>query len=286
MVQTREIFAKIKAIGETKKITKAMQMVAASKMKMAEQRMASARPYYQRLLEVINHVAESEDTGSHPFLKAVVSDADAGYIVVSSDRGLCGGLNINLFKTFIEHVSADTQEGHFFAAAIGTKAVDFLKRIDSSIISVVKSIGDKPMVADFSGLISAMIESYMTGKISSLYVCYNKFVNNIEYKPTIVQILPIKPAEIPVSKHSWDYLYEPSPGPLLNMLMQRYVDAMVYQAVLENIASEQSARMIAMKNATDNAAELIEEFKLIYNKARQASITQELMEIISGANAV
>jgi F-type H+-transporting ATPase subunit gamma len=286
MASTKEIRTKIKSIGNTRKITKAMEMVAASKMRRAQDRMLASQPYAQRIRAVIGHLAHARPEYEPVFLRTRAAHR-VGYIIVSSDRGLCGGLNNNLFKVMLESmVSWKNKNVEIDLCLIGQKAEGFFKRLGGNIVSHVNHLGDSPQISDLIGSVKTMLDAYTEGTIDRLFIVSNKFINTMTQEPTVQQLLPFPPAEEMVREFQWDYLYEPDPHYLLDLLSMRYVEAQVYQSVVENIACEQAARMVAMKAASDNAQDLIGELKLIYNKARQAAITQELSEIISGAAAV
>ncbi|CCQ11316.1 ATP synthase gamma chain [Pseudoalteromonas luteoviolacea B = ATCC 29581] len=286
MASGKEIKSKIGSIKNTQKITSAMEMVAASKMKKAQERVAQSRPYADAIRKVIGHVAQANLELRHPYLE----DRDVkrvGYIVVSTDRGLCGGLNGNEFKRVVKEVKAWKEKGvDAEFAAIGGKASGFFKRFGGTLLAKTAGVGEAPSVQDVIGPVKVMLEAYLEGKIDRLYVVYNKFVNTMKQEPTIDQLLPLPKAKKQISSHSWDYLYEPNPESILEVLMVRFIESQVYQGVVENVASEQAARMVAMKAATDNAGNLIDELQLKYNKARQAAITQEISEIVAGSAAV
>ena len=286
MAGGKEIKGKIGSIKNTQKITSAMEMVAASKMKKAQDRMASSRPYADNMRSVIGHLANANLEYRHPYLEE--RDVKAvGYIVISTDRGLCGGLNTNEFKAVVKDAKAWQQKGaqvHF--AALGSKACSFFNRFGGKVLAAESGIGDAPSVKDVIGLVRVMLSAFDNGEIDRLYLVYNNFVNTMTQAPVISQLLPLPKSDDKAYKHRWDYLYEPDPKPILDMLLVRYVESQVYQGVVENAASEQAARMVAMKAATDNAGNLIDELQLIYNKARQAAITQEISEIVGGAAAV
>ncbi len=287
MSNAKEIRTQIKSIQNTKKITKAMEMVAASKMRKAQTHMEESRPYAHKIKMVAADIARANTEIDHPFLSADKHEK-IGYIVVSSDRGLCGGLNINVFKALIQDMQAQEKQGReVVVATYGGKATKFLSAIGCKLIASKTNYGDKPSLVDLIGPIRIMIEAYNKGDIDHLYLVSNEFVNTMTQQPTISQLLPVpeKLSEIE-RQHSWDYLYEPEAGELLNEILLRYIEAQIKSAVSENIACEMAARMIAMKSATDNAGNLIDEKQLQYNKARQASITQELSEIVAGAAAV
>lgn len=286
MSGAKEIKGKIGSIKNTQKITNAMEMVAASKMKKAQDRMASSRPYAKTMRKVIGHIARGSLEFRHPYLEEREVKR-VGYVVISSDRGLCGGLNANEFKAV-----AKDAEKYFKAevevdfAAIGTKAIGFFNRFGGKVVAANSGLGDAPSVQDVVGSVRVMLDAYNEGKIDRLFVVYNKFVNTMTQEPTIDQLLPLPKSEDEDMSGNWDYIYEPDPKVLLDALLVRYVESQVYQGVVENSASEQAARMVAMKAATDNAGDLINDLQLVYNKARQAAITQEISEICAGSAAV
>ena len=287
MAGAKEIRTKIRSIQNTQKITSAMEMVAASKMRRAQERMRAARPYAESIRRVIAHLWHANLEYKHPY--AVERETSAvGYIVVSTDRGLCGGLNINLFRSALNSIS--DWEGNGVSAEfaiIGNKGLGFFRRLGANILCQASHLGDAPQIVELIGAVKVMLDAYEEEKIDRLYLLSNRFVNTMTQSSLIDQILPIKVDE-PDQKlsHHWDYLYEPESHEVVDALMKRYLESIVYQAVIENIACEQSARMVAMKAATDNAGDLIDELNLIYNKARQAAITQEISEIVGGAAAV
>lgn len=289
MAGAKEIRSKIGSVHNTQKITKAMEMVAASKMRKSQERMAASRPYAETMRKVIGHIALGNLEYKHPYL----DERDVkrvGYLVVSTDRGLCGGLNINLFKKLLADMKAWSDKGvESELAIIGSKGLSFFSSVGGNVIAQVTGMGDKPALSDLIGPVKVMLQAYEEGRIDKLYIVSNKFINTMSQSPQIVQLLPLPPADEndgAVKKSTWDYLYEPDPKALLDTLLHRYVESQVYQGVVENLASEQAARMVAMKAATDNGGNLIKELQLVYNKARQASITQELTEIVGGASAV
>ncbi|MEN5017514.1 F0F1 ATP synthase subunit gamma [Erwinia sp. Eh17-17] len=289
MAGAKEIRSKIGSVQNTQKITKAMEMVAASKMRKSQERMAASRPYAETMRKVIGHIALGNLEYKHPYL----SDRDVkrvGYLVVSTDRGLCGGLNINLFKKVLADMKAWADKGvESDMAIIGSKGLSFFSSVGGNVVAQVTGMGDKPALSDLIGPVKVMLQAYDEGRLDKLFIVSNKFINTMSQTPQIVQLLPLPPAddaEGVVKKSTWDYLYEPDPKALLDTLLRRYVESQVYQGVVENLASEQAARMVAMKAATDNGGNLIKELQLVYNKARQASITQELTEIVGGASAV
>jgi len=288
MAGGKEIKSKIASVKNTQKITSAMEMVAASKMRRAQERMAASRPYATNMRSVIGHIAEGSLEYRHPYME----ERDVkrvGYIVISSDRGLCGGLNINLFKqTMKDAAQWSTKGAEIEFALIGTKAVTFFNSFgNGNVVAQTSGLGDKPSLKELIGSVQVMLNAYDEGKLDRLYVVYNKFVNTMIQTPAIDQLLPLPKQEAESEKsHHWDYLYEPDAKELLDTLLVRYVESQVYQGVVENVACEMAARMVAMKSATDNASDMIDDLQLVYNKARQASITQELGEIVAGAAAV
>lgn len=291
MSGAKEIRVKIKSIQSTQKITSAMEMVAASKMRKAQQRMLASRPYADRIRTVIEHLAYSHSEYRHPFLVPREEKA-AGIIVVSSDRGLCGGLNANLFRAILrEHDRFEKSDISTTYCTIGSKAEHYFKRLNVPLMATTSRLGDTPEVSDVIGAVGVMLKAFGKGEIDSIYIAYNQFINTMTQKPAVRKILPIAPdseffKDAPSKTHYWDYLYEPDAKELLDALLTRFIEAQVYHAVVENFACEQSSRMIAMKSASENASELIDNLQLVYNKARQAAITQELSEIVGGAAAV
>ena len=288
MAGAKEIRNKIGSVKSTQKITKAMEMVAASKMRRSQDAMEASRPYAETMRKVIGHVANANLEYRHPYL-AEREAKRVGYIIVSTDRGLCGGLNINVFKKAVTDMQAWKAKGaEIELAVIGSKATAFFNNSGAKVVAQVSGLGDAPSLEDLIGSVGVMLKKYDEGELDRLYVVYNEFVNTMVQQPTIDQLLPLPKSESEEMQrpHSWDYIYEPEPKPLLDTLLVRYVESQVYQGVVENLACEQAARMIAMKAATDNATNLIEDLELVYNKARQAAITQELSEIVSGAAAV
>jgi len=287
MAGAKEIRTKIKSIQNTQKITKAMEMVAASKMRKSQDRMNAARPYSDKIYNVVAHLAHASTEYNHPFL-VEREPKRVGYLIVSSDRGLCGGLNTNLFRVAINDMEKRQKEGaEISLSIIGSKALAFFKRFGLKIVSEVSHIGDTPSLVDLIGSVKVMLDAYEDGELDRVDFVVNQFVNTMTQKPTVFQLLPLVPAEDDALKQKhWDYLYEPDAKEALTMILTRYIEAFVYRGVVENIACEQAARMVAMKSATDNAGNLIDELQLIYNKARQAAITQEISEIVGGAAAV
>ena len=288
MASGKEVRTKIKSIQNTQKITKAMEMVAASKMRKAQDRMAASRPYSDKMRQVIHHLAFAHTEYKHPYLLERNEVKRVGYIIISTDRGLCGGLNTNEFKAVLKSVIEWSEQGvEVDYCTIGTKAAGFFKRMKGDIVSQAGHLGDAPTVNDLIGSVKVMLDAYNEGKIDRLYIAYNEFVNTMTQEPRVNQLLPVVSIkEEDELKHHWDYIYEPDAKDVLDGLMVRYIESLVYQGVTENIACEMAARMIAMKAATDNAGELINDLQLVYNKARQAAITQEISEIVSGAAAV
>ena len=291
MASLKEIRAKVASIKSTQKITRAMQMVAASKMRRAQERMQLGRPYADSMRRVVSHLVKASPDYKHPYLVSRAVNR-VGYIVVSSDRGLAGGLNINLFKKLMQHVKQQkSQSVETRFAVIGQKGVSFFKTFGGTVIAAETHYGDNPSFEQLSVPVQVMLDAYNRGEIDEIYMVYNEFVNAMTQNPSVQRLVPIA-AESLVDEtmenreHSWDYIYEPTTKELLDGLMGRYVESIVYQGVVENIASEQSARMVAMKAATDNAGNLINELQLVYNKLRQAAITREISEIVGGAAAV
>jgi F-type H+-transporting ATPase subunit gamma len=287
MAGAKEVRTKIKSIKNTQKITKAMEMVAASKMRKSQDRMNAARPYSDKIYNVVAHLANASTEYNHPFL-VEREPKRIGYVIVSSDRGLCGGLNVNLFRAAIEDMDKWQKNGaEISLSIIGSKALAFFRRFGVKIVSEVSHIGDAPSLVDLIGSIKVMLDAYETGELDRLYFVVNRFVNTMTQQPAVFQLLPVIPDEDDTLKQQhWDYLYEPDAKKALTLLLTRYIEAIVYRGVVENIACEQAARMVAMKSATDNAGDIIDELQLIYNKARQAAITQEISEIVAGAAAV
>ncbi|MCR3755932.1 MAG: ATP synthase F1 complex subunit gamma [Sodalis sp. Psp] len=288
MAGSKEIRSKIVSVQNTQKITKAMEMVAASKMRKTQERMASSRPYAETMRKVISHLALGNLEYKHPYLEER-DVKHVGYLVISTDRGLVGSLNSNLFKELLADMKEwNGKQVKTELVLIGSKAVSFFNWVGNKVVAQVTGMGDNPMLSELIGPVKVMLQAYDEGRLSKLYVVSNKLVNTMSQVPQIMQILPLLPAEKSdlLETKSWDYLYEPDPKTLLDTLLRRYVESQVYQGVVENLASEQAARMVAMKTATDSSSSLIKELQLIYNKARQTSITQELTEIISGTAAI
>jgi F-type H+-transporting ATPase subunit gamma len=286
MAVGKEIKTKIASVQNTQKITNAMEMVAASKMRKAQEGMAASRPYATNIRNVIGHIALGNLEYRHPYMEEREVKR-VGYIVVSTDRGLCGGLNINLFKQVLADAAKwQNQEAEVEFAVVGSKATSFFNNMGAKVTAQTSGLGDSPSLTDLVGSVQVMLKAYDDGEIDRLYVVYNKFVNTMTQEPTIDQLLPLPKSDDEEIQHRWDYIYEPDANVLLDQLLVRYVESQVYQGVVENLACEQAARMVAMKAATDNAGDLIDDLQLVYNKARQASITQELGEIVAGAAAV
>lgn len=287
MAAGKEIRNKIKSIQNTQKITRAMEMVAASKMRKAQDRMAAARPYADKIHNVVGHLAHAHPEYKHTYIK----DREVkrvGFIIVSSDRGLCGGLNSNLFRRCVQVMKEWDEKGvEVDLCTVGQKSVAFFKRMGANIVAQATHIGDKPRIEDLIGTVKVMLDAFTSAGIDRLYLVFNDFVNTMTQRPRIEQLLPIHSEQIEKQlKHHWDYIYEPEAKDVLEALLTRYIESLVYRGVVENFACEMAARMVAMKSASDNAGDLIAELQLAYNKARQAAITQELSEIVAGAAAV
>ena len=288
MAGAKEIRSKIASIKSTQKITSAMEKVAVSKMRKAQMRMAASRPYAERIREVIGHLADANPEYRHPFMVERPVKR-VGYIVVSTDRGLCGGLNINLFKALIKHMKEwHDQKVEADLCVIGNKGASFFRSFGGNVVAAIGNLGEAPSINDLIGNVKVMLDAFHAGRIDRLYLVSNKFINTMTQKPNIDQLLPLASLDAGETprKGLWDYLYEPDAQQLLDALLVRFIESQVYQGVVENGAAEQAARMIAMKSATDNAGELISDLQLVYNKARQAAITQEISEIVGGAAAV
>lgn len=292
MASLKEIRAKVTSIKSTQKITRAMQMVAASKMRRAQDRMELGRPYADSMRRVISHLVNASSDYKHPYMVSRAVNK-VGYIVITSDRGLAGGLNINLFKALTQNIqSYEGQSVQAEFAVIGSKGVSFFKNFGGRVTSAVTDYGDNPTFEQLNAPVQAMLDDYANGKLDRIYVVYNQFINAMTQKPTVTQLVPLPEnafggEESAIQTElSWDYIYEPDIKTLIDGLLGRYIESIVYQAVMENIASEQSSRMVAMKAATDNAGELINDLQLVYNKLRQAAITREISEIVGGAAAV
>ena len=286
MAAGKEIRTKISSIQSTQKITSAMEMVAASKMRKAQDRMQLGKPYARRMRSVVGHIANAAPEYQHMYMQTREVKR-VGYIIVSTDRGLCGGLNVNLFKAAIKSMKEWNEQGvEIDLSLVGAKAIAFFNSYGANVVAAIRDLGEAPAVADLIGGVKAMLDAYESGKIDRLFLVSNEFVNTMTQSPTVEQLLPLQAEASDEMQHHWDYIYEPDARELLEGLLTRYIESQVYQSVVENGACEQAARMLAMKNATDNAGDLIDDLQLIYNKARQAAITQELSEIVSGAAAV
>ena len=287
MAGGREIRTQIKSVQNTRKVTGALEMVSASKIRRAQDLMRASRPYARMMRQVIGHVAKANTEYKHPFLVEREQVKRVGFIVISTDRGLCGGLNSNLFRKLLAEIRQLQQQGvEIDVVAIGAKAVGFFKRLKVNLVGSVTHLGEQPRVEQLVGVIKVVLDAYTAGNIDRLHLAYNDFINTMTQKPTIDQLLPLPPADDIASTHNWDYLYEPDPVEILDHVLTRYIESLVYQGSLENLASEHAARMVAMKSASDNATKLIDTLTLVYNKARQAAITQEISEIVGGAAAV
>jgi F-type H+-transporting ATPase subunit gamma len=289
MAGTKEIRTKIKSVQNTRKITKAMEMVAASKMRKAQLRMRAARPYGEKIRNIAANLAHANPEYKPGFLKVHQNTGKVGMIVVTTDKGLCGGLNTNVLRMVLAKVKElQGQNTTIMATAIGNKGFSFLNRIGVNPVSHVVQIGDAPRLDKLIGPVKVMLDAYNEGKLDTVYLFYTKFLNTMKQEPTVEQLLPLSKARMQAdsTSHSWDYLYEPDPQVVIDELLMRYVEALIFQAVAENVASEQSARMVAMKAASDNAKSVIDDLQLTYNKARQAAITKELSEIVGGAAAI
>ncbi|WP_196139810.1 F0F1 ATP synthase subunit gamma [Aliikangiella sp. G2MR2-5] len=286
MAVGKEIRTKIGSIKNTQKITSAMEMVAASKMRKAQDRMEATKPYAEKIRSVIGHLAMGNTEYRHPYI--IEREVKrVGFIVVSTDRGLCGGLNTNLFKNALQSMKDwQDKEVEIDLCLIGSKAGAFFNRFGGNVVAKTTNLGDQPTVADLIGTVKVMLDSFDEGRIDRLYLVHNEFVNTMTQEPRVHQLLPVEKQEEDELKHHWDYIYEPDAKELLDVLLVRYIESQVYQGVVDNIACEQASRMVAMKAATDNAGDIIDDLQLIYNKARQAAITQEISEIIGGAAAV
>jgi len=292
MAAGKEIRGKIKSVENTKKITKAMEMVAASKMRKAQDRMRAARPFSEKVRNIATNLGQANPEYVHPFMKAVDSK-EVGFIVVTTDKGLCGGLNTNVLRAVTQKIRDLQGQGvRTRAVAIGNKGLGFLNRVGADVVANVTQLGDTPHMDKLIGPVKVLLDAYVNGELGAVYLCYTRFINTMKQEPMVEQLLPLskeamsQQTEQSVAAHGWDYIYEPDAQTVIDDLLVRYVEALVYQAVAENMASEQSARMVAMKAATDNAGNVISELKLVYNKTRQAAITKELSEIVAGAAAV
>lgn len=296
MAVGKEIRGKIKSVENTKKITKAMEMVAASKMRKAQERMRAARPYADKVRNITAHLGEANPEYKSPYMRDVLKAGGGtkavGFIVVTTDKGLCGGLNTNVLRAVTTKMKeVQSGGGTIQVVAIGNKGLGFMNRIGASVVSHAVQLGDAPQLDKLIGPVKVMLDAFVSGKLDAVYLCYTKFINTMKQEPMVEPLLPLSAARLEQSaaeksQYGWDYIYEPDAPTVIDELLTRYIEALVFQAVAENMASEQSARMVAMKAATDNAGSLINELKLIYNKTRQAAITKELSEIVGGAAAV
>lgn len=305
MANGKEIRSQISSIKNTQKITRAMEMVAASKMRKAQERMGASRPYAEKMINVVRHLSQAHTEYKHPYL----IDREAkrvGYIIISSDKGLCGGLNTNVFKETVKNMKDwHEQDVEIDVSVIGTKASGFFKRIGGNVVSHAEHLGDEPSLESLIGSVKVMLDAFNEGRIDRLFIVFNKFINTMTQEPIVAQMLPIGASQAEATAkrkikyheisdddsrvnitHHWDYLYEPDAETVIDALLMRYIESLVYQGVVENMACEMAARMIAMKSATDNAGDMIDDLQLVYNKSRQAAITQELSEIVAGAAAV
>ena len=289
MAGAKEIKTKIASVQSTQKITKAMEMVATSKMRKTQDRMAASRPYSETIRSVISHVSKASIGYKHPFL-VEREVKKVGILVISTDRGMCGGLNVNLFKTTLNQIKDwKSQNATTELGLIGSKGISFFRSLGFNVRSQLSGLGDNPSLEELIGVANTMFDAYRNGEIDAIYIAYNKFINTMSQKPVVQQLVPLPEMEndhLIERQQAWDYIYEPEPKVLLDSLLVRYLESQVYQAVVDNLASEQAARMVAMKAATDNAGNLINDLRLVYNKARQASITNELNEIVAGAAAI
>ena len=287
MAGGKEITTKIRSIENTRKVTAALEMVSASKIRKSQALMNATRPYGRMMRRVMGHMSKANPEYRHPFTIEREETKNVGYIIVSTDRGLCGGLNHNLFKLALNHIGEwQAREAQIGLVTLGKKASAFFKNVNVEITAHASELGEKPQIEDLIGAVKVMLDAYREGTLDRLYIVYNDFINTMTQQPTMEQLLPLPPTDDEEIRDIWDYIYEPDAESLLDTVLVRYLESLVYVSVLENLASEHAARMIAMKNATDNAGELIDDLTLVFNKARQAAITQEISEIVSGAAAV
>jgi F-type H+-transporting ATPase subunit gamma len=287
MAGSKEIRAKIKSVENTRKITRAMEMVAAAKMRKAQERMRAARPYAEKIRNVAAHLSRANPEYKHPFLVKREENRNIGLIVVTSDKGLCGGLNTNILRLAVNNMKSWEDEGKGIQVCpIGNKGMGFMSRIGARVKSHLTGLGDTPHLEKLIGAVKLMLDAYTAGEIDAIHISYNRFVNTMKQEPCVEQLLPLSGEQMGTAEGSWDYIYEPDAKQVIDELLVRYIESLVYQAVVENMASEQSARMVAMKAASDNAKSVIGELKLVYNKARPAAITREISEIVGGAAAV
>jgi len=287
MAGAREIRTKIKSVANTRKVTRALEMVSASKIRKAQELMRASRPYARAMRQVIGHIAHATAEYKHPFMVTRESVKRVGYIIVSTDRGLCGGLNANLFRKLLAEIRDQQSKGiEIDVVTIGSKASAFFRRLKVNVVGSVTHLGERPQISQLIGVIKVMLDAYSARRVDRVNLAYNDFVNTMTQQASVHALLPLPPAEEFASAHNWDYLYEPDAETVMEHVLTRYVESLVYQAALENLASEHAARMVAMKSASDNATKLIDNLTLVYNKARQAAITQEISEIVGGAAAV
>jgi F-type H+-transporting ATPase subunit gamma len=287
MAGSKEIRTKIKSVENTRKITRAMEMVAAAKMRKAQDRMRAARPYAEKIRNVAAHLSRANPEYKHPFLVKRETVKNVGLIVVTSDKGLCGGLNTNVLRLAVNEMKTWEGEGKgLLVCPIGNKGFSFMNRIGAKVQSHLTGLGDTPHIEKLIGTVKAMLDAYVSGEIDAIYLSYNHFINTMKQEPRVEQLLPLTGEKMGTSEGNWDYIYEPDAKKVIDELLLRYIESLVYQAVVENMASEQSSRMVAMKAASDNAKSVIGELKLVYNKARQAAITKEISEIVGGAAAI
>ena len=287
MAGSKEIRTKIKSVENTRKITRAMEMVAAAKMRKAQDRMRAARPYAEKIRVVAAHLSRANPEYKHPFLVKREGIKNVGLIVVTSDKGLCGGLNTNVLRLAVNHMKSWESEGKgLLVCPIGNKGFGFMNRVGAKVKSHLTGLGDTPHIEKLIGAVKVMLDAYVAGEIDAIHISYNHFVNTMKQEPCVEQLLPLSGEQMGTAQGSWDYIYEPDAKQVIDALLVRYIESLVYQSVVENMASEQSSRMVAMKAASDNAKDVIADLKLVYNKARQAAITREISEIVSGAAAV
>lgn len=287
MAGSKEIRTKIKSVENTRKITRAMEMVAAAKMRKAQERMRAARPYAEKIRNVAAHLSRANPEYKHPYLVTRDNPKKVGLIVITSDKGLCGGLNTNVLRLSLTTMKGWEAEGKAIAVcAIGNKGLGFMNRINAEVKSQLTGMGDVPHMEKLIGATKVMLDAYVAGEIDEIHICYNNFVNTMKQEPRMEQLLPLSGEKLGSANGNWDYIYEPDAKEVIDELLLRYIESLVYQGVVENMASEQSSRMVAMKAASDNAKTVIADLKLVYNKARQAAITREISEIVSGAAAV
>ena len=288
MASGKEIRTKIKSVQNTRKITKAMEMVAASKMRKAQERMKAARPYGEKIRRLAANLSHANSEYKHPFLRKAAEVKRVGLIIITTDKGLCGGLNTNVLRIALNNLREWEGKGckDIRVSAIGSKGLGFMQRLGARVVSNVTQLGDKPHLEKLIGPVKVMLDAFQAGELDAVYIAYTRFINTMKQEPVMEQLLPLSGAALRPTEHGWDYIYEPDARAVIDDLLVRYVEALVYQSVSENLASEQSARMVAMKAASDNAGNVINELQLVYNKTRQAAITKEISEIVAGAAAV